>query len=608
MKTISEYLKKIPAIDDYGYIGDCHSVALVSKYGSIDWCCMPKINSSSCYGRLLGWKTAGYCQITPVGPFYVDRTYIEDTMVLKTHFETETGEAFLYDFFSMKKGGSFDPYQQILRIVEGVRGTIELKVDVVPRFDYGAIIPWIRKYKKTAFIALGGSEGQLISGNMDLAFKDHHHLTSTFKIKANERKYLSLCFSRPEWLDSNSVEVPSTEELDFRLDETIDWWKEWVSQGNYSGNHRNLVFRSALVLKCLSNAPTGAISAAATTSLPESPGGNRNWDYRFSWIRDSYFSVRSLVKLGFINEADGFREFIERSSYSSPDGLQTLFGVYGERRLHEYTIEELDGYRGAKPVRIGNLAAKQLQLDMYGELLDLAWGWSQRNRQPDRDYWTFLVSIVNFVIEKWSCPDSGIWEMRVEPRHFTHSKVMCWVALDRGIKLAEKLGHTFPKDEWYATRDLIKTYVEEKCFDPNRGVFIQAEGYFQMDSAILLLPVFGFIDYKDERMIKTVQAIRDELEVDGLLRRYALYTDGLEGEEGVFIPCSFWLISCLSQQGKKDEAHRLFTRTIKTGNELGLFSEEYDIKNKEMLGNFPQALTHLSLIMAALSLDGGEFF
>lgn len=606
MKTIKEYLKNHPTIGDYAFIGDCHSAALVSRYGSIDWCCMPRIDSASCFGRLLSWRTAGFCQIVPTNAFNVSRCYDGETMVLKTIFHTETGDACIYDFFAMRKGGSHNPYQQLIRVLECTKGSVELQVDMVPRYDYGTVKPWIKPYKKSAFAVLGGSNGLLVSGNMPLILKDRHHLFANLTLHAKQRSYLALTFSNPENLDDNIVQVPSIVELDYRLDETIKWWSHWIRQGKYAGAHEKLLYRSALVLKCLSNAPTGAIAAAATTSLPESRGGIRNWDYRFSWIRDSYLSVRSLAVLGFIKEADGFRRFIERSSHSSSEGLQTLYGVYGERRLEEYEIPELDGYRGAKPVRIGNEAAKQLQLDMYGSLLDLAWGWHLRGSSPEREYWLFLEHIVNFVQEQWQNPDFGIWEMRVEPRHFTHSKVMCWVALDRGIRMAEELGHKTSLQAWKATRHQLREYIETQCYDSKRGVFIHAPGFSMMDSALLLLPMYGFLDYKDERVVRTIAQIRKELEVDGLLRRYPLNIDGLEGEEGAFLACTFWLVTCLAHQGKKQLAKKFFKRAILTQNDLGLFSEEYDVKHEEMLGNFPQAFTHLSLIIAALALENKD--
>jgi GH15 family glucan-1,4-alpha-glucosidase len=340
--------------------------------------------------------------------------------------------------------------------------------------------------------------------------------------------------------------------------------------------------------------------------LPEEIGGCRNWDYRFSWIRDSYFSVRSLARLGFVLEADGFRRFIERSCHSSPDGLQTLFGVYGERRLHECIITEMSGYRGSQPVRVGNEAALQLQLDMFGLLVDLAWIWHTRGSSPDKNYWVFLKHIVNFAIAKWRHPDSGIWEMRGEPRHFINSKMMCWVAVDRGIKMAQDLDFKVPMERWIKQRDKIRQYIETKGYDEERGVFIQAHGYPQMDASLLLLGLFEFVSFDDPRFIRTMNQIRKDLEVNGLLLRYGKYNDGLEGTDGAFLACTFWLVLCLAKQGQVKEAKKIFNTAISTSNDLFLFSEEYDPHQKVMLGNFPQGFTHLSLISAALALDEAE--
>lgn len=631
-----------PPISDYAYIGDCHSSALISKYGSIDWCCMPRIDAASCFGRLLDWENGGYCQLAPEPACETTRSYIDGTMILQTVFSTEKAQARIIDFFSMRKGGSGAPYQQIIRILEGISGKMKFHLDLVPRFDYGAIKPWIRRYKYTSFIALGGSNGLLISGDMPMHLQSQHQLTSTFSIEPQQRLYLSMIYRKPEELDAESIEVPAVDELDWRLYQTQAWWRNWICQGNIpqpfavtaesqyksgitgppvnttagkssttatgeiSSPYAPLLTRSALVLKALSNAPTGAIAAAATTSLPECQGGSRNWDYRYSWIRDSYFTVRALGWLGFVKETDGFRRFIERSSHSSTDGLKTLYGVDGETRLHEYMLLELNGYRGAKPVRVGNAAVDQLQLDIFGGLLDLAWNGQRHGSPLDSDYWNFLVQIVTTVSELWHQPDCGIWEMRCEPRHFVHSKVMCWVALDRGIKLAEFLHKDVPLAQWRQTREDIRQAVEENGYDAKRGVFIQAFGYPQMDAALLLLPMWGFLDYHDERVVATVNEIMQELMEDGLLHRYPANSDGLEGSEGVFLPCSFWLVICLAHQDRLDLAHEIFQRAIATGNDLGLFSEEYDTKGKEMLGNFPQALTHLSLIAAALTLQRVE--
>jgi GH15 family glucan-1,4-alpha-glucosidase len=591
-----------PPIEDYGYIADCHSSALVSKAGSIDWCCMPRVDSKRCFGRILGWEQGGYCQIVPSAPYETSRRYLPDTLVLVTSFQSSEGEAHLIDCFPMRRGGKHDPYQQILRIIEGVKGRMELTVEIIPRFDYGAIRPWIRQYKRDYYIAIGGSDGLLISGDVHLHMRGRHDLVGSFFIEKGQRGHLSVLFRRPEELDEGLVKAPSIEELDRRLEETIQWWQTWSSKGKIEGPYAEQVKRSAIILKALSNAPTGAIAAAPTTSLPETPGGSRNWDYRFSWIRDSSFTVRSLAEVGHIGEADGFRRFIERSAAGSAEEIQVLFGVGGERRLREQEIKEMEGYRGARPVRIGNSAEGQRQLDVYGELLSLAWRWHTLGYSPDDDYWEFLQELVNAAIRLWKTPDRGIWEMRGKPRHFVYSKAMCWAAVDRGIKLAVDSGSKRFVGEWEKALGEIRQTIEEKGYDAKRGVFIQAFDYPVMDASLLLLPTFEFIDYSDERMVRTTDAAMSDLDEDGLLSRYPAGNDGLEGSEGTFLACSFWLAECLARQGRLEEAHKVFKRALSTGNDLGLFSEEYDVQRKEMLGNFPQGLTHLSLVGAAVAL------
>jgi GH15 family glucan-1,4-alpha-glucosidase len=361
--------------------------------------------------------------------------------------------------------------------------------------------------------------------------------------------------------------------------------------------------RSAIILKGLTHAPTGAIAAAATASLPESIGGTRNWDYRYSWIRDSYFTVRSLVQLGYVDEADGFRRFVERTAAGSADEVQVLFGLGGERRLFERTLEGIEGYRQSRPVRIGNAAENQLQLDVYGELLGLAWIWHQQGRSPDDDYWEFLVSLVNRAAREWIYPDQGIWEMRGRPRHFVHSKAMCWSALDRGIRLAQDTGRNAPLEAWRTERRKIRQAIEERGYDEQRGVFTQAFNIPGMDAALLLLPTTGFVDYKDQRMRRTADAIREALEEDGLLRRYAHGSDGIQDREESFCCCSFWLAECLAHQGRLAEARRVFERALGVGNDLGIYAEAFDPRSGRMLGNFPQGLTHLSLIAAAVAIN-----
>jgi pentatricopeptide repeat protein len=595
-----------PSISDYAYISDCHSSALISRSGSIDWCCMPRIDSKSCFGRLLGWEKGGYCQIAPAKSYTTSRRYLEDTLALETTFSNDQGEARLLDCFTMRKGGKLDPHKQILRIVEGVKGRVELIARIAPCFDYGAIKPWIRKYKGDHYIAIGGNDGLLICGDIPLKMEHRHLLTGNFGVEKGQRLHLSIVHRWPEELDENIAQVPNILELERRFQETIDWWHFWAAKGKVQGPYSPFIRRSSVVLKGLTNAPTGAIAAAPTTSLPESFGSSRNWDYRYTWIRDSSLTVRSLAEIGHVSEVDGFRRFLERTAAGSADELQILFGVGGERRLHEYDIEELEGYRKARPVRVGNAAAKQIQLDMYGELLDLAWRWHGRGFSPDDDYWEFLTELVNAAATKWSKPDRGIWEMRGEPRHFVFSKAMCWAALDRGVKLAESLGRKAPLSLWKETRKEVRRAIEKRGYDAKRRVFMQAFNRPEMDASLLLLPTVGFVEYGDERMIRTTDAVLMDLGEDGLLRRYAAGNDEMEGKEGVFLPCSFWLVECLARQGRLDEAHEVFQRVLATGNDVGLFSEEYDTEAREMLGNFPQGLTHLSLIAAAVALSDME--
>jgi len=591
-----------PPISDYAYIGDCHSAALISRAGSIDWCCMPRVDSGSCFGRLLGWRQGGYCQIAPSTPYRVSRRYVDRTLILETTFHTEAGQARLLDCFTMRQGGEHAPHWQILRIVEGITGEVPISVDVVPRFDYGSIQPWIRRIDDNRYLALGGSDGLLISGDLPVAMKHRHDLGGRCTLKAGQRLHLSILWRRPEDLEDGRAQGPALHELDGRFEETVEWWHVWTGRCTYEGPYAEHVRHSATVLKALTHAPTGAIAAAPTTSLPEGPGGIRNWDYRFSWVRDSSFAASALADLGYVKEADGYRRFVERSTAGEAEQLQVLYGVGGERRLPELEIDNLEGYRGAKPVHLGNAAEHQMQLDVFGETLDLAWRWHCRGHSPDDDYWEFLVEVVNRTCEYWRKPDRGIWEMRGAPRHFVQSKVMCWAALDRGIRLATDLERDGPLERWHRTRAEIRSAVEQQGYDSRRGVFVQAFDHPVADASLLLLPTVDFVAYDDERMVRTAEAIRRELGEGGFLRRYPSGDDDLPGEDGAFLACSFWLVNCLARQGRSAEAREWFERTLSAGNDLLLFSEEYDPATRQMLGNFPQALTHLSLITAAIAL------
>jgi GH15 family glucan-1,4-alpha-glucosidase len=592
-----------PRLADYGFIGDCHTCALVSRDGSIDWCAFPRTDSPSVFGRLLDWQRGGFLSIRPEAAATFERRYLPGTMVLETTIRTATGRARLLDFFAMREGGRHDPHRQLLRIVEGLEGEVAFELHVEPRFDYGAIAPWLRLRSPHVCHALGGDTGLVLHSDAHLTLVGRHTLHAAFRVRAGERCRTSLQFFRPELLYPEGPSVPGSELYDQRLEETVRWWRAWAAQNAYHGPDEEAVLRSALILKALTNAPTGAIAAAATTSLPEEIGGERNWDYRFSWIRDSVFTVRTLNDIGFTREAEGFRAFIQRSAAGSAEELQVLYGLGGERRLSEWTLD-LEGYLGSRPVRVGNAAAEQVQLDAYGSLVWLSWSWFERGHVPDDDYWRFLVELCDTAARRWREPDRGIWEIRGEPLHFVHSKAMCWVALDRGLALARALGHTGPVAHWQREAEAVRAAILEEGVDHERGVFVQAFGRKSLDASLLLLPTIGFVDCNDPLMVRTTEAIRQELMVDGFVLRYRSEegVDGLSGREGAFLACTFWLVECLAKQGRLELAEEIFARAAATANDLGLFSEEWDPHQGLMLGNLPQGLSHLSYIAAALAL------
>ena len=602
-RTDGEELPRYPPIGDYALIGDCHSAALVCSTGSIDWCCMPRLDRGSVFGRLLGWDGGGRFEIRPTAPqARSSRRYLDDTMVLETAFRGRGGQVRLTDAFVMRPGGRRDPRRELLRVLDGVHGRMRMRIHVAPRFDYGECRPWIRRVAPGLFTAVGGDDGLVIWSDADLQVTGTYDLGCEIEVAAGERVRFAVRHVAPELLDGQPPEAPGGAEVDRRLEETVSWWRRWVAQATFDGPGRRSAMRSAMVLKCLQHAPTGAIAAAATTSLPESPGGTRNWDYRHSWVRDSAFTVRSLAELGFEGEADGFRRFVERTSAGSADELQVVYGMGGERRLVEVELDHLEGYGGARPVRVGNRAYRQFQSDVYGHVLDLAWRWHERGHSPDDDFWRFLVELVDCAARRWEEPDRGIWEVRGPPRHFVHSKVMCWVALDRGLRLAHDSGRRVPTRRWSRVRDAIRSAVEREGYEARRGVFVRSFGSRQMDAALLLLPIVGFVGFDDPRMVRTTDTIRDRLGGHGLIARYSA-ADGLPGKEGVFVACTFWLAEVLAHQGRGEEARDAFDRAVSTANDLGLFSEEWDPAERMMLGNFPQGLTHLSHIAAAVALD-----
>jgi GH15 family glucan-1,4-alpha-glucosidase len=589
-------------IGDYAFLGDCHTGALVSSDGSVDWLCLPRLDDGSYFGRLLDRERGGWCAVTPADPAVrTSRRYREGTLVLETEMAVAGGRVRVTDCLTMRPGGAQRPYRQLLRVVDGLEGAVDLRVEVVPRFDYGQVRPWIRPTGRT-WQALGGDDGLVIEGDVPLALSGLHDLVAEVRVAAGQRLRLSLRHVRPEVLDGPGSRPPPPDELDRRLEQTVAWWRGWSAHGGRLGHDQPALLRSATVLKALTQATTGAIAAAATTSLPEAPGGPRNWDYRASWVRDSVFALRSLAELGYTAEAAGFRRFIQRSAAGSAQELQIMYGLGGERRLDELLLVDLEGYGGARPVRIGNAAARQHQHDVYGEVLDLSWHRHREGHSPDPDEWRFLVELVNAAADCWTTPDRGIWELRGQPRHLVHSKVLCWVALDRGLRLADEVGFPAPVARWTATRASIRAAVERHGYDPGRGVFTQAFGRPELDAALLLLPSTGFVAWDDPRMLRTVEAVRRDLEVDGLLLRYRA-PDGLEGTEGAFVACTFWLAECLARQGRAAQARAAFARASATANDLGLFAEEFDPATGALLGNFPQALTHLAHIAAAVALE-----
>lgn len=606
--VMTEPAPEYPAIGDYALISDCHCAALVSRTGSVDWCCMPRFDSDSCFGRLLDWSRGGFCAIHPRAPNVgVTRRYVPRTMILETEFRTADGQARLYDFLTIGDESQDQAHDQLVRIIDGVSGSIEFQLQLSPRFDFGEIVPHVRHHGGCVYSAIGSNIGLLIGSDIALDVAQHHDLVANFCVAAGERISLLIRFAPPEQIDGiASLWLGGAPDTSAAFERTAAWWTDWARNIRHPSGPDEQTLRSALVLKSLNFERTGAIVAAPTTSLPESAGGERNWDYRFSWVRDSVFTVRALHELGCAREADRFLQFIQRSAAGSAAELQIMYGVDGKRRLMEVELDWLAGYRDSRPVRIGNRASEQTQLDIYGEIMELAWEWHDKGRDIDEQYWNFLSDVVNTACEKWQERDHGIWEFRGEPRHFVLSKAMCWNAIDRGIQLSQERRLHAPIEHWIETRDRIGNRIAHEGYDEKRGIFVQAFDYEYLDAALLLLPRTGFVAYDDRRMVRTVDAICAGLDRGGLLDRYDS-PDGLPGDEGSFVPCTFWLARCLAYQGRQELAWKYYERALGCANDIGLFAEEFDVENQQMLGNFPQALTHVSQITARLALGGAAF-
>ena len=595
-----------PLIEDYAFISDCHCGALISRDGSVDWCCMPRFDDDSSFGRLLDWEKGGHCSVAPTAPYVTSRRYLPGTLVLETHFKTDDGEIKLTDFFAMDEEELPTPRLDHIRLIEGVAGEVEVKIEICPRFDYGEIVPYLAKRDSGAYVAIGSNQGLLIASEIGLDIQDNGALSAVCRIAAGERRRLIIQFEFPECIEHAAAEaVPDAKELDARYERTVAWWKKWSSQMRAPFEVDAQTMASVLLLKGMTFEKTGAVIAAATTSLPEWIGGERNWDYRYSWVRDSVFTVRVLHALGFAAEADRFHQFIRRSSAGSADELQIMYGIDGKRRLPEIELDWLEGYRKSRPVRVGNDAAKQVQLDIYGELLEMAWAWHSNGHHTDPDYWRFLCDVVDTVAERWEMKDHGIWEVRSNEAHHVHSKVMCWAAVNRAIQIAQDDRYDAPVERWIALRDRMRKVIEEGGYDRKRGIFTQSFGSPHLDAALLLLPRVEFLDYSDPRMIRTTDAICEELDRGGLLLRYAS-PDGLSHPEGVFLPCTFWLAACLAHQDRLELAWQYYERALACANDVGLLSEEFDVENQHMLGNIPQGLTHVSQITARLALAQAE--
>jgi GH15 family glucan-1,4-alpha-glucosidase len=582
-------------IEDYGLIGDLQTAALVSRLGSIDWLCFPRFDSGAIFASLLGDEENGQWTMCPADDFdSPGRRYRGDTLVLETDLETSSGAVRLIDFMP-PRGEAPD----VVRIVEGVRGTVEMQMELVLRFDYGSIVPWVRSLDG-ALVAVAGPDAVCVRTPIELGGRDLRTY-SEFRVREGDRIPFVLT-----WFPSHR-DLPEPVDADEALTDTVEYWEEWASRCTMDGRWRDATVRSLLTLKALTYGPTGGIVAAATTSLPEQLGGVRNWDYRYCWLRDATLTLLAFVRAGYLDEAKQWRDWLLRAIAGSPDDIQVMYGVAGERRLTELELHWLSGYEDSRPVRIGNGASGQRQLDVYGEVIDALHVARVKGLPASDDAWRLTSKIFEWLESGWLEPDEGIWEVRGPRRHFTHSKVMAWVAFDRAVKAIEKLGREGPIDRWRQTRDTIKADVLANGYNAEVGAFVQFYGSDRLDASLLLIPLVGFLPAKDERVVGTVEAIQRDLMRDGLVERYRadvgnVDVDGLPPGEGVFLPCSFWLVAVLARLGRLDEALELYERLLSLRNDLGLFAEEYDTERKRLVGNFPQAFTHLTLVETAFSL------
>jgi len=582
-------------IEDYAVLGDTQTAALVGLDGSIDWLCLPRFDSGACFASLLGEPRHGRWLLSPAGRVAgARRRYRPDTLILETDFETDGGAVRLIDCMPPR-----DKNPDVVRIVEGLRGQVRVRMELVIRFDYGSIVPWVRR-TDGAVRAIGGPDS--LSLHTPVETRGEQLTTvADFIVSQGDRV--------PFVLTWNLSHLPSIEPADAEraLAETEAWWKDWSGRCTYKGPYREQVLRSLITLKALTYAPTGGIVAAPTTSLPEAVGGVRNWDYRHCWLRDATFTLYSLMMAGYRDEACAWRDWLLRAVAGDPAQLQIMYGPAGERRLTELELDWLPGYEGSAPVRIGNAAVRQLQLDVYGEVMDTLHQARRIGIASDEFSWPLQRHLLEYLETGWSQPDEGIWEVRGPRRHFTHSKVMAWVAVDRAVKDIETYGLPGDVERWKRLRETIHAEVCARGYDPGRRSFVQYYGGRELDASLLMIPLVGFLPADDERVRATVDAIERELCVDGFVMRYQTsqsgHVDGRPPVEGVFIACTFWLADNYWLLGRQDEARRLFERLLTVANDVGLLSEQYDPRTRRLLGNFPQAFSHVSLINTACNLS-----
>jgi len=584
-------------IEHYALIGDCQTAGLVGHDGSIDWLCLPRFDSPSCFAALLGGPEHGQWRLHPaVEPRRTHQHYRDDTLIVETEFDCGPGAVRLIDFMSLGSDAA-----DVVRIVEGTRGTVPMEMTLTLRTDYGSTVPWVRR-TDDGLIAIAGPD--LLRLRSPVGLRNENFATqAAFSVAEGQRLAFDLT-----WSPSHLPEPPPLD-VTGALEKTEQFWREWAGRCRFHEEWRDAVVRSALTLKALTYAPTGGLVAAPTTSLPEYLGGIRNWDYRYCWLRDATFTLLALMQAGYEQEARAWREWLLRAAAGKPSQVHIMYGLAGERRLPEFELTHLPGYEGARPVRVGNAAHAQFQLDVFGEVMDALHQCWRMGLDGGEGSWRIERAFIDFLESNWHRPDSGIWEVRGPERHFTHSKVMAWVAMDRAVKAVEQFGWDGPADRWRALRDEIHADVCRRGFDAGIGSFVQSYGTTLLDASLLMMPLVGFLPPEDPRIRGTVEAIEKHLTRDAFVARYHTSpdVDGLPAGEGAFLLCSFWLADNLALIGRRDDARRLFERLLEIRSEVGLLSESYDVEAGRLVGNYPQAFSHVGLINTArnLTLAGG---